>query len=219
MKNQKGIASIIFIIIIIALLAVAGFFAYKYFSAQKANNQPINQTAGWKTYTNSQYGFEFKYPQGWNITINKHIENPEQVGVEQIEVNFPPEKEISNYEFSQGYAIVVQIQKIKDLDSKTQDQLYASQLRAAGQYGFNVLKFDFQGQKGVAMYQYTPANSSSGEGCMTSIAVFHKDYLFNMEPVFGDVIASRELGKCSGNNVLHVSDEYRKVISTFKFTK
>jgi len=36
--KQKGISSIIFIIIIIALLAVAGFFAYQYF-ASKTNNQ------------------------------------------------------------------------------------------------------------------------------------------------------------------------------------
>ena len=29
-----------------------------------------NQTAGWKTYTNTEYGFEFKYPQDFIISIN-----------------------------------------------------------------------------------------------------------------------------------------------------
>jgi Tfp pilus assembly protein PilV len=91
MKNQKGIAPIIFIIIIVALLAVAGFFAYQYFSTktsvqpqiqsqqqnqnqqqqtvnqQTANSQPINQVAGWKTYTSTQYGFEIQYPNSMSI--------------------------------------------------------------------------------------------------------------------------------------------------------
>lgn len=29
---------------------------------------PKDQTAGWKTYTNTQYGFEFKYPKTWTIS-------------------------------------------------------------------------------------------------------------------------------------------------------
>lgn len=29
-----------------------------------------NQTAGWKTYTNTPYGFEFKYPKTWTISDN-----------------------------------------------------------------------------------------------------------------------------------------------------
>jgi hypothetical protein len=30
---------------------------------QTDNTQPINQTAGWETYTNTQYGFTIKYPE------------------------------------------------------------------------------------------------------------------------------------------------------------
>lgn len=43
MKNQKGIASIIFVIIIVVLLAAAGFFVYQYFSTQNTNNQSQGQ--------------------------------------------------------------------------------------------------------------------------------------------------------------------------------
>lgn len=91
-SNQKGIASIIYIIIIVALLAIVGFFAYQYFSKpqtpnsnSQANSNVQNSsssssvssikssqnsvTAGWRTYTNSQYGFEIKYPQDWKVDL------------------------------------------------------------------------------------------------------------------------------------------------------
>lgn len=81
MKKQKGISTLVGIIIIIAVAVVAfgGVFVYQYFSIQKANNQPQiqsqqqnqnqnDQTAGWKTYRNDEYGFEIKYPQDWKAT-------------------------------------------------------------------------------------------------------------------------------------------------------
>ena len=33
----------------------------------KLQGQPVDETAGWKTYTNTKYGFEFKYPQSYSI--------------------------------------------------------------------------------------------------------------------------------------------------------
>ena len=39
-------------------------------STQQQINKPADQTADWKTYTNTQYGFEFKYPS------NYQVENP-----------------------------------------------------------------------------------------------------------------------------------------------
>lgn len=73
-KYQKGVSILVGIIIIIAVavVAVGGVFAYQYF-ATKTNNQPQvqsqeqnqnqnDQTASWKTYINSEYGFEIKYP-------------------------------------------------------------------------------------------------------------------------------------------------------------
>jgi hypothetical protein len=86
MKNQKGVASIIPVIIIVVLLAVTGFFAYKYYFVSKPSvqpqvqgqqqnqnqqqqtvNQQISQTAGWKTYTDSRLNISFQYPGDWSL--------------------------------------------------------------------------------------------------------------------------------------------------------
>jgi hypothetical protein len=53
MQKQKGIASIILIIIIIALLAVAGFFAYGYFSRTPNSQLPISQVNSSSSSTNT----------------------------------------------------------------------------------------------------------------------------------------------------------------------
>jgi len=86
MQKQKGASSLIFIIIIVVLLAIAGYFAYKFYTVQKPSAQPevqnqnenqtqtpaqlnnVNtQTAGWKTYKNTEYGFEIQYPNSMGI--------------------------------------------------------------------------------------------------------------------------------------------------------
>ncbi|MCX6718687.1 MAG: hypothetical protein NTY81_03770 [Candidatus Staskawiczbacteria bacterium] len=90
MQKQKGISTLVGIIIIIAIAIIlfGGVFAWQYFatfatkaqqnskffgSSQKTN-QIQTQTAGWKTYTNSQYGFSIKYPADkWSL----FVETPE----------------------------------------------------------------------------------------------------------------------------------------------
>lgn len=58
-------------------LGVAGYFAFlrettlpiqQVQTASPATTQtPKDETSNWKTYSNSQYGFEFKYPQDWLV--------------------------------------------------------------------------------------------------------------------------------------------------------
>lgn len=114
MSNQKGVSTLIgiIIIVVVAIIAFGGFFAWQYWAQKSvpAINQtaciteggsygapltsadlccaglveqptsqsgtsgvcvkPTDQTAGWKTYTNTEYGFEFKYPQKLSLSLS-----------------------------------------------------------------------------------------------------------------------------------------------------
>jgi hypothetical protein len=85
MQKQKGISTLVGVIIIIAVAIIlfGSIFAYQYFAKSQipiTNNQQnsnvststeavadrqntTNETAGWKTYTNDEY--EFKYASEW----------------------------------------------------------------------------------------------------------------------------------------------------------
>jgi len=78
MAKEKGISTLwgIVIIVVIAIILFGGVFAWQYFTAksqpgvQSPQNQ--NQTAVWKTYTNTQYGFSFNYPSDWILHSNSN---------------------------------------------------------------------------------------------------------------------------------------------------
>jgi len=68
-KPKKTIPTFIgvAIIVVVAVLLFGGIFAWQYYFVKPIPQvfQPVgqvNSTAGWETYTNAQYGFEFKYP-------------------------------------------------------------------------------------------------------------------------------------------------------------
>lgn len=64
--NQKRFASIILIVVIVIVVGAVGYLAFVKKSepaAQESTPTPISLTAGWKTYTDMQYRFEFKYPK------------------------------------------------------------------------------------------------------------------------------------------------------------
>ena len=69
--KQKGISSLVGIVVIVAtaVVAVGGVFVYEYYSVSKTETPKIealkNETVDWKTYKNNEYGFEIKYPKEW----------------------------------------------------------------------------------------------------------------------------------------------------------
>ena len=89
-KSQSGFAHLaIIIVLIVALLGTLGFVYWQNFMQTKTSNTaqktptenkdsnviaPVTKTpavadpmADWKTYTNAQYGFSFKYPVDWTV--------------------------------------------------------------------------------------------------------------------------------------------------------
>jgi len=66
------------IIVLVAVILFGGVFAYQHFFVKPQVQiiqpvQKINQTAGWKIYTNTQYGFEFKYPSNYYMVSDSPV--------------------------------------------------------------------------------------------------------------------------------------------------
>ncbi|MFH0873995.1 MAG: hypothetical protein V1846_04145 [Candidatus Komeilibacteria bacterium] len=74
MLNQKGnIMAVAFIVAGVLMLAAGGLFAYSVVEQRKAEGlrvpvikRPVAAHSDWKTYTNTQYGFSFKYPSEYS---------------------------------------------------------------------------------------------------------------------------------------------------------
>lgn len=70
-QNQKGISSLLLIVIIVGILAIGGVLAYQYY--WQASEEEIeeetstDETADWKVYRNEEIGYEVKYPKDWYV--------------------------------------------------------------------------------------------------------------------------------------------------------
>ena len=81
MINQKGITPLIMILLVVAVLVIGGGAAYYLFVFQKLrasnSNQPINKDinqnatiTNWKTYENTKYQYQIKYPADWPFEVD-----------------------------------------------------------------------------------------------------------------------------------------------------
>lgn len=75
MTNQKGFANTILVVVIIILAGIGGYYFLKKPAKVVVSPTPtatptvtVNPTANWKTYTNNQYGYEFKYPNNYSVS-------------------------------------------------------------------------------------------------------------------------------------------------------
>jgi hypothetical protein len=68
----------ILISVILVVLAGGGIFVWQYFGTPEEAIE--DKTVDWKTYSNEEYGFEFKYPKPWilNESIALAVDHPAQ---------------------------------------------------------------------------------------------------------------------------------------------
>ena len=80
-KNQKGISKILIILTVVGILIIVAGTVYYFFVFQKTGtsnlnqsiNNDINQNAtitNWKTYENTKYQYQIKYPADWPFEVD-----------------------------------------------------------------------------------------------------------------------------------------------------
>ena len=80
-KNQKGISKILTILTVVGILIIVAGTGYYFFVFQKTGtsnlnqsiNNDINQNAtitNWKTYENTKYQYQIKYPADWPFEVD-----------------------------------------------------------------------------------------------------------------------------------------------------
>ncbi|MBI1974247.1 MAG: hypothetical protein HYS51_00065 [Candidatus Zambryskibacteria bacterium] len=68
-NSQKGFANIVLIVVIVAIVAVGGYFVFSK-KSQEPNNEQVSPTTNLQTYTNNKYGFELKYANSYSLKEN-----------------------------------------------------------------------------------------------------------------------------------------------------
>lgn len=48
---------------------------------EKPSPQPVDETAGWKTYTNVEYNYEIRYPPGWEFKVTNYTGYQHSLGL------------------------------------------------------------------------------------------------------------------------------------------
>lgn len=83
MNKSRGFAQILIAIAVLVFVSVGAYYVVNQNKVSThtpgpceapgcgvPQNNQTQETANWKTYTNAEYGFEFKYPPAWNLKDN-----------------------------------------------------------------------------------------------------------------------------------------------------
>lgn len=96
--NQKGFAHIFFLLIIVGIFAIGGWWLWSKGELPVSKTSPTptptpDPTANWETYTNTLFSYQLKYPSGWEINrgpgdlSKEELQNLSNIGF------FAPEQE------------------------------------------------------------------------------------------------------------------------------
>ncbi|MEK7658319.1 MAG: hypothetical protein AAB352_00455 [Patescibacteria group bacterium] len=225
---QKQISTLTGIIIIVAATVIlfGGVFGYKYFSvkqlqlAEKAlqaqqildksfplAGESTTETAGWKTYTNTQYGFNFQYPQVYGL-LKQDANYPYTGGLANVKASFLARASSEQDKYRLKIAVVpINTYRFSNTGGETisYDSINGRCKRDLNNFYEKNNNFNFQGYKGC----YISEGDIIGGFVGYLIPNIKNQQLVEILINFSDNGLSSE----------EALKDLNSIISTFKFTK
>lgn len=169
-----------------------------------------NSTTDWKKYTNTQYGFQIEYPEIGKVSTrtNESQEISLLPGETQFFVKYQLKPDSTKpWDGDVVFSAVV----ISSAPKKNAEELYNYEKSFEN---LSVQKFTVGNDRGVLYYSYVP-----DIGCAMNVLLFHNDSLFVLPQASALMYAPEVVSKeCKDSLLLNYDANYRKVLSTFRFT-
>ena len=203
--NQKGISSIVIILIIVGVLVIGGLFWY-YQKTLQIISQPVPQvtptdeTANWQTYQNDEYGFELNYPKDWSVD-----EGCQKLGtLDSDSTRTCFRNSFGEPKSTDEVVLLILKKKYSSIDDYLNAQLEAAKKELGeGKVSFSKEKID-KGYKVTAKFPYSGDGSTAS---LTDIILMEQDQIFILRQVYPKEC---QLAQCEVLN---------QILSTFKFIK
>lgn len=157
---------------------------------------PKIDTSGWKTYTNTQYGFEIKYPADWGITYNTN--NYGTTNIKDVNFSKPSSDNLTNVTvaFGSGSGDVFNGycgSSLKKINIGGKETDFCDNIAANNTEGWMPTKKDFE-DSGIAISAYADKPYSSNKSVVLEILSTFK--FTNNSPVVG---GDKDVHGCIGS--------------------
>lgn len=202
------------IIVVVAVLAGAGVLGYQYYyiPKQEANVENVqDETADWKTYTNTQYGYEIKYPSDYK---SQEIPTDSPTG---LSINLP-RGEATVHEINNAIININLPDDCMFSSNALEDKNMLSFIETKQINGINFYYY----KNYLSQQKYLGAYCGMSSGCQSRdvYRTLYKGKCYEMAYNRSDrVFSSVDNYRIATQEEMNVPEVFDQIISTFKFTK